>query len=99
AQRPLALEPAPPCPPTPPAPAPPPTHLRLAGEQQSQDCGSDGSWGEGGEGRAFHRNCPTLVVSCTNAVITSWAVFVLNCRSSLTAYAIWSPALTAWGQS
>src|SRR5207237_10600323 len=48
---------------------------------------------------APHWICPTLVWSSTNAVITSWEVLRLACRSSFTRYAIWKPALSVGGKS
>ena len=66
------------------------TGLRLTGERKRQGrCVDEPS----------HRICPTLVLRLTNAVITSWDVFRLACRSSFTRYAIWSPALREGGNS
>ncbi len=93
AERPLPVESptAPPrtaAPPAPPAPAPAPG-LPLAG----------GRCGQQGYRQHSHRICPTLVLSWTNAVMTSCAVLRLICRSSFTRYAICSPALSVGGKS
>src|SRR3989442_15194227 len=66
------------------------TGLRLTGERERQGRRVD---------KPPHRIWPTLVLRLTNAVITSWDVFRLACRSSFTRYAIWNPALREGGNS